>query len=207
MSLYYLNEHAGEVIEEKGWKELEIFLPFPRWISFRVLASAMKHGEEAIDAAEKAVGGPFRWASEFENVHSTWNVVEHGFEYAGERWKGSEQLFQCLKWGQAFDKHKSEFAGLTAVQAFELGRNVPIENVDAWNRDGRVQAMRLALSLKFGADKALQKLLLETGDHPLVSIKADKFWGIGFDGRGENMLGKLLQELRTDLMRKSKLIN
>ena len=43
---------------------------------------------------------------------------------------------------------------------------------------------------------------MSTHPHPLLSIKPDTFWG--FDARkgGENMLAKLLMELRSEMVKK-----
>lgn len=201
-SLYYLNEHAAEIIKKMGWTHLEVRLAsLPGWLPHRDVATAMGHNHKAIEAAEKAVGGRCRWATEFENVHSVWHFREKGFEYAGVHWNGSEQLFQCLKRGDQFEKHKEEFCVLTEMEAFAMGRTVKIEHAAEWDRVGRVEAMKLALSLKFGADKHLRDLLLSTGDDHLVSIKGDVYWGIGFDGTGQNKLGELLEALRTEIRR------
>ena len=197
-SLYYLNKHAAQIIESKGWSDLKGH-SLPGWVSHREIATATGHNHRAIEAAEKAVGGRYRWATEFENVHTVWRFPEKGFEYAGIHWNGSEQLFQCLKWGSQFEKHKNEFCALSTMDSYALGRTAEIENVEEWNREGRIRAMQLALSLKFGADQQLRDLLLSTGDDALVSIKGDVFWGIGFDGTGQNKLGELLVALRSEL--------
>jgi predicted NAD-dependent protein-ADP-ribosyltransferase YbiA (DUF1768 family) len=60
--------------------------------------------------------------------------------------------------------------------------------------------MREAVSHKFRADPGLRELLLATAPHPLASVKGDTFWGIGFNGEGENRLAELLMELRDTLM-------
>lgn len=199
-SLYYLNEHAAEIIRKKGWTLLEVHVAsLPGWFPHRDVATAMGHDHLAIEAAEKAIGGRYRWATEFENVHSVWHFREKGFEYADLHWNGSEQLFQCLKWGAQFEKHKEEFCKLTDVEAFAMGRTVEIVHADEWDRVGRVEAMKLALFLKFVADKHLRDLLLSSGNDRLVSIKGDHYWGIGFDGTGQNKLGELLEALRSEI--------
>jgi ribA/ribD-fused uncharacterized protein len=124
-----------------------------------------------------------------------WDFTEPGFEYAGLHWQGSEQLFQCLKWGDEFEAHKHQFHELSEMEAYALGRTCKIQNVEEWKTTGRVEAMRLALKLKF-EDEKLRALLLSTTGHKLVSIKGDSYWGICFKGQGQNMLGKLLEELR-----------
>lgn len=166
-------------------------------VPHKEVASAMGRSHAAIEAAEAVVGGRYRWATEFENIHSSWTFEEPGFYYADVHWKGSEQLYQCLKWGSQFHEHKRDFAQASEMEAYALGRVAKVS--DDWDNGGKLSAMKLALSLKFRSSPKLKALLLETGDDPLVSIKADTFWGMGFDGKGVNMLAKMLQDLRTEL--------
>lgn len=57
--------------------------------------------------------------------------------------------------------------------------------------------MRRALEAKFRQHAELITLLLSTGDEELIEhTDTDCFWGDGGDGKGRNMLGHLLMELR-----------
>lgn len=60
--------------------------------------------------------------------------------------------------------------------------------------------MLTALRAKFGQSKSLGELLLETGDEELIEDSPyDYIWGCGADGSGQNLLGKALMEIRTEL--------
>ena len=61
--------------------------------------------------------------------------------------------------------------------------------------------MRTAIREKFQNHPQLKHFLVFTHPHPMLSIKADTF--LGFDARkgGENMLAKLLMELRSEMMK------
>ncbi len=64
----------------------------------------------------------------------------------------------------------------------------------------KVQVMRTVLQLKFLQDAHCRRVLLDSGDSELVEASPrDSFWGGGSDGRGANILGKLLMELRQQL--------
>lgn len=66
--------------------------------------------------------------------------------------------------------------------------------------------MREAIRFKFTNHEDIKEILLSTGEDELVEDSPiDYYWGIGADGTGKNMLGKLLMELRTDLMKKKRL--
>ena len=94
----YLSAAQGPVIERR--EGAEGLLPYvallPGWVPHREVGAALGFGTDAIDAAEERFG-PYVWASEFENVHSTWHFVEPPFAYRGVTFRGSEQLFQLCK--------------------------------------------------------------------------------------------------------------
>jgi N-glycosidase YbiA len=60
--------------------------------------------------------------------------------------------------------------------------------------------MRKAVLAKFTQHPQLQQLLLSTGDTMIVEHTGnDDYWGDGGDGRGKNMLGRILMDIRTQL--------
>jgi ribA/ribD-fused uncharacterized protein len=75
--------------------------------------------------------------------------------------------------------------------------------------------MRAILRAKFTQNLELRKQLLNTEDKVLANADArDKYWGIGTSAstaiakdpkkwKGENLLGKLLMEIRTELKAES----
>ncbi len=68
----------------------------------------------------------------------------------------------------------------------------------------RITAMEKALLAKFSQNRTLRSVLLETGDVEIVEDSPrDWFWGCGKDGKGENMLGKLLMKVRSHLSGKN----
>ena len=68
-----------------------------------------------------------------------------------------------------------------------------------WN-DVRVEVMKKAITIKFQENAKLKKILKETGDIELVENSPyDSYWGIGKNGDGLNMLGKVLMEVRRTL--------
>ena len=60
--------------------------------------------------------------------------------------------------------------------------------------------MRAAVRQKFTTHKDIQQTLLDTGDEEIVEhAPSDYYWGIGADGSGKNMLGRILMEVRDQL--------
>lgn len=63
--------------------------------------------------------------------------------------------------------------------------------------------MREALIAKFSQHSNLRKLLLDTEDSHIVEhTKNDAYWGDGGNGSGQNRLGQLLMEVRSELQKK-----
>jgi ribA/ribD-fused uncharacterized protein len=64
----------------------------------------------------------------------------------------------------------------------------------------KVDRMRAVLGAKFSPGSGLAAKLLATGEVKLIEeSKTDAFWGIGAKGKGRNMLGVLLMQLRDEL--------
>ena len=60
--------------------------------------------------------------------------------------------------------------------------------------------MRKAVRAKFTQHEDLRRLLTGTGDALLVEHTTnDRYWPDGGDGRGRNMLGQILMEIRDEL--------
>lgn len=60
--------------------------------------------------------------------------------------------------------------------------------------------MRKAVRAKFTQHWVLLEQLLATGAAQLIEhTKNDSYWGDGGDGRGQNMLGRILMEIRSEL--------
>ena len=147
------------------------------------------------------LGGPYVWATEFENLHTYWNYAEPGFTFQGISFRGPEQFFQLHKVGDpgspAFARQAARFAGASAEEAYDMGRSVRLREDWETVKDN---AMRATLRLKFGQSDELKHFLLATHPHLLVSVKSDAYWGTGNDGLGLNRLGELLVELRQEYL-------
>jgi len=74
-----------------------------------------------------------------------------------------------------------------------------IEPRDDWE-DVRDEMMLLSLKEKFKVSRRCREVLLSTGDSQLAEhTTRDEYWADAGDGTGENMLGKLLMEVRAEL--------
>jgi len=126
------------------------------------------------------------------------NFARYSVVISKKRWPTTEHYLQAQKFQDPADREEIRRANTPAIAA-RLGRSRKKKLRSDWERV-RVPAMRTALEAKFGQHADLRELLLSTGDTRLVEhTDRDSFWGDGGDGSGENMLGRLLMEIRTML--------
>jgi N-glycosidase YbiA len=127
------------------------------------------------------------------------NFYKCQFELDGQVWPTSEHYFQAQKFIDAEYRERIRIAG-TPTEAARLGRSRKIAIRADWESI-KDQMMKDAVFAKFDQNAAVKKLLLATGNAILIEhTKNDKYWGDGGDGKGKNMLGKVLMEVRAALM-------
>lgn len=115
-------------------------------------------------------------------------------------WKTAEHYFQAQKFVGRYDYLQAVVRETeSAREAFKFAASTKAYWRADW-KTVRADVMRTVLNAKFRTDKDLRKSLCGTGNAQLVEASPiDAFWGYGPDGKGKNMLGKLLMELRTEL--------
>ena len=166
---YYLSALQADVIQRRV-PGLAGYLEFlPCWVPHRRVADALGYSDEGLRIAVEFTGDrPYVWATEFENVHTFWRFDEAEVVVDGTTYRCVETYYHAQK-PRPFDP-------------------------DIW-KARRVDVMRRGLLEKF-RDAELLRLLRSTSPHPLVSIKPDRFWGVDPTNGGENMLGRLLEQIR-----------
>jgi ribA/ribD-fused uncharacterized protein len=118
------------------------------------------------------------------------------------RYKTGEHYFQSMK----FIETDPEYAEIvrnahTPKEAKRLGCSKEHRISRNWNSSGRVVVMERLLFCKALQNNKFRDLLLGSGEKEIVEASWDTFWGEGKTGDGENMMGKLLGELRKYLRR------
>jgi N-glycosidase YbiA len=134
--------------------------------------------------------GEFRWLSNFSPHPVRWNstltfpTVEHGFVFFKTRDpRMRELILECP----------------TPGKVKRMGRNLELR--EDWE-DIKVHIMHQLVFRKFTQHKDLRRLLIHTGDQPLIEGNhwGDTFWGV-CNGVGQNMLGIILMDVRNHLRR------
>ncbi len=130
------------------------------------------------------------------------NMYKTPVTYDGITYQSAEAAFQAQKYalGTKDRKKKQQEFARKHTDPFEAkkagGRIRAFDKVEWDNR--KVEVMRDILNVKF-SDPVLRKMLMDTGDAQLVegNTHNDTFWG-KVDGKGKNVLGELLMEIRGD---------
>jgi len=126
------------------------------------------------------------------------NFAPFGVEMDGVWWRTVEHYFQAMKFDDGEYRERIRKAS-TPKDAKALGRTRDIPIRSDWDvaRDAVVLE---AVRRKFRTHKVLAELLLSTGEDTLAeAAPGDYYWGIGADGSGENRLGRILEQVRTEL--------
>jgi ribA/ribD-fused uncharacterized protein len=151
---------------------------------------AMKEYLEVADDTPKEI-------TEFRGqYHFLSNFYESVFVVGGIEFKTVEHFFQALKCVNR-DEMLDVINAPTPGKARSIGRRVELK--DDW-KDIKVSVMYAGLKEKF-KNTTLRKLLINTGDKVLKEGNTwnDTYWGVNQQGKGKNVLGRLLMKLRSEI--------
>ena len=126
------------------------------------------------------------------------NFARYPIEIDGKRWPTSEHYFQAQKFAGSEHEEAIRRVG-SAMIAARMGRDRKKPMRPDWEvvKD---DLMRRAVRAKFQQHPELRDLLLATGNAVIIERTAkDSYWGDGGGGSGENMLGRVLMEVRKEL--------
>ena len=123
------------------------------------------------------------------------NFAEFPITIKKKRWPTSEHYFQAQKFSDKAEQELIRNAN-SPMMAARMGRDRKRKLRRDWE-SAKVNVMREALVAKFTQHNQLRLLLLSTADAKIIEhTENDDYWGDGGDGKGRNMLGRLLMEVR-----------
>ena len=120
-------------------------------------------------------------------------------------WPTVEHYFQAQKFISSdpdwAEKIRNAASPLAAAGMGQDRRHQVREDWEAVKDD----IMRFALGVKLAQNADVRAALLATGEAKLI-LDSDRnsYWGCGVDGSGSNTFGKILMELRSELLPKNK---
>ena len=118
------------------------------------------------------------------------NMYPHPVMFEGVTYPCAEAAFQAAKCANAAER--AAFESLNGFNARKLGRTVTLRA--DWD-EVRVDIMREILENKFSDPRLLARLRRIEGTIAEDNTWGDTFWGV-CRGRGHNVLGRLLMEIR-----------
>lgn len=125
------------------------------------------------------------------------NFAKFGFVLDGKKWDTTEHFYQAQKLiDPDFQEEvrKAKSAKESKAIAYKYPRRADWEQI-------KYEVMKKCLLAKFEQNLSLKELLLSTGSEEIAEDSPwDAIWGLGKDGKGKNLLGKALMEIR-DILR------
>lgn len=127
------------------------------------------------------------------------NFALYPIKLKGKIWATSEHYFQAQKFKGTPHESKIRKAR-TPMLAAQLGRSRKVKLRRDWEKV-KDAVMYEAVKAKFVQHKNLKELLLSTGNSKLIEHTVnDDYWGDGGNGKGQNKLGKILMQIRKELL-------
>ncbi len=126
------------------------------------------------------------------------NFARYPLELKDKIWPTSEHYFQAQKFVGTEYEEAVRLAESPRIAA-QMGRdrNRPLRS--DWEMV-KVDVMREAVMAKFTQHLELREMLIGTGFSVLIEhTENDGYWGDGGSGKGKNMLGRILMEIREEL--------
>lgn len=123
------------------------------------------------------------------------NFYECPITYDGRTYKNNEAAFQSMKCINP--KDREQFISLNPSESKHLGRKVNLRK--DWE-DVKVSIMKDIVFAKFSQNEDIKEKLLATNKIYLEegNTWGDRIWGT-VNGKGQNLLGKILMEVREQL--------
>ncbi|WP_246320268.1 NADAR family protein [Paenibacillus qinlingensis] len=126
------------------------------------------------------------------------NFAKYPIEIQGEIWQTSEHYFQAKKFEETEHEEQIRLAP-TPMAAARMGRERSRPLRSDWE-EVKLDIMYEAVLAKIQQHETVRDILLSTGSCVLVEhTKNDAYWGDNGDGTGQNMLGRILMQIRGDL--------
>jgi N-glycosidase YbiA len=129
------------------------------------------------------------------------NFSPHSIELDGESWATVEHYYQAHKFeGTKFEYLMAEIqAAPTPELAAKIGRDPAHQPHADWDLH-KCEIMYRAIWQKFSSHPDIQQVLLDTLNTEIVEDShVDYFWGCGIDRSGQNQLGRILMQVRSEL--------
>lgn len=124
---------------------------------------------------------------------------EHGFDLDGAHWPSVEHYYQGMKFEDA-DVRERIRTSPHPRDCVKVAKRYKKRGRKAWNALKRT-VMTRGVYIKCRTHPEVAQVLLATGEcRILETSQYDYYWGCGRDGRGDNVYGEILMEVRAKLL-------
>jgi ribA/ribD-fused uncharacterized protein len=134
------------------------------------------------------------WSKGTEEYRYLSNFYRAPFAYDKQWWPTAEHLYQAMKYE---DREVQE--AIRQLATPQEAKKYAEQHLDGkchgWYNRKR-QTMEFILTLKFYQNPQLCNQLISIEEDLVHYAPWDDYWGAGKDGKGENVLGEILMELR-----------
>ena len=151
-----------------------------------------------------------------EDPKSNFYVCKEKINVYGREWSTVEHAYQWKKMMDHghLDLAQEIIAATTARGAKNIANQVPSYKLTNWGKDLKISVMKTILEAKLTASNEFRLALEEGKGRLFIEGTMDTFWGAGIPYhvavhtnpqklRGENQMGKLLDQLRDNMMNNS----
>lgn len=130
------------------------------------------------------------------------NFSDHPVVYIEGAFKSSEHAFQAEKFRKTAPHMYFEImATETPADAKKLGKTKSAPIDPNWD-EIRTSVMAEIVTAKADQNKGFRDLLLKTNQNKITEKSpSDAFWGTGKDGKGKDHMGKILMQVRDELLK------
>jgi hypothetical protein len=129
------------------------------------------------------------------------NFSPHPIEIDEVEWPTVEHYYQAQKFAGT-PQERLILMAVSPKEAKKLGNSRTWPLRPDWE-SVKDDVMRKAVRRKFEAHEDARRDLLSTGDAEIIEASPwDYYWGEGKSGKGKNMLGRILMEVREELRKK-----
>lgn len=125
------------------------------------------------------------------------NFSPHPVTIKGTQWPTAEHYYQAQKHAGTPLEDEVRLAS-TPLQAKVLASDKARPPRPDWEQV-REAVMRAVVRAKFTQHAELREALIATGEEELIEKSDDPYWGSGADGKGLNLLGRILMDVRQSL--------
>lgn len=127
------------------------------------------------------------------------NFSAHRIEYNGELYPTVEHAFHAQKFTEGRIRERIISASSPLV-AWQLGKKYKSERREDWDRV-KVALLTELVRAKTTQHQEVRDALLATENEQIVENNPDDdFWGAGADGNGQNHMGRILMQVREEIL-------